>query len=204
MAAASGVVLFPLWTAGCPAETPKGPTTGPIKSGASMPVPKAKPGDWNAIEFNKKRGNSGAIPKEYLSAINAGGGEMAIGKHLPYIPQENAPDGHVVIAFGKRSAGYPQHPASSDHWFDWIHVAKSGSDKGMMSKFPAWPGTEEQRKQLYVVAGGYDISDIGMEKGKLTVYLAKLPDDVKGGDILRITGHCTKHGEYVNFDEYVY
>ena len=47
---------------------------------------------------------------------------------------------------------------------------------------------EGQRKSLYVVAGGYDISDIGMDKGTLTVYLAKLPDDVQSGDMLRITG----------------
>ena len=48
----------------------------------------------------------------------------------------------------------------------------------------------------YLVADGGDVTADG---GKNTVYVVQLPPDVGPGDVVRVVGHCTLHGEYVDF-----
>jgi hypothetical protein len=181
---------------------------GPVKT--SVAVPQDKPSDWDAVAFNKKRGNAGAIPKSYLGSINGPDGDKKhLGKHLPFIPtlgEGNAvPAGHVAIMWGDPSKGYAQHPnAEKDiskkyigHWYNWIRVRKAvaGEAEEAQSTFADWPGTGEEAKK-YVAKGG---GDIKADKGKSTVYLVALPKDVKKGDTVRIWAHCLTHGEFVDF-----
>ncbi len=181
--------------------------TGPVKT--SVTVPTERPADWNAVDFNKRRGNAGAIPKSYLGAINGPDGDKKhLGKHLPYIPAlegATVPAGHMAIMWGDPSKGYAQHPnAVKDpsrkyvgHWYNWIRVRKAvaGEAEEAQSTFADWPGTGEEAKK-YIAKGG---GDIKANSGKSTVYLVALPRDVKKGDTVRVWAHCLTHGEFVDF-----
>lgn len=215
-----GVVLLPYVTAcGTTQAADKAPATPAtaakpeptaIAPGSSMPVPTTPPADWDAIAFNKKRGNDGAIPKSYWASINgADGDKKHLGKHLPYIPQVDArlvPDGYVAIMWGDAKKGHARHPnAAKDpakdykgHWYNWIKVRKAveGDAEELNNEYPDWPGPAPFDKKSYAVFGDGEIT---ADKGKNTIYLVKLPSDVKKGDKVRIYAHCLYHGEYVDF-----
>jgi len=180
---------------------------GPLET--SVPVPKTKPADWNAVAFNKQRGLAGAIPKSYLGAITGPDGEKKhLGKHLPYVPSVDAklvPAGHVAIMWGDPSKGYAQHPSAPKddakkypgHWYNWVRLRKAvdGEAEEAESKYADWPGVGAEAKS-YIGFGGADIKE---NKGKNTVYLVKLPKDAKPGDTYRVWAHCLTHGEFVGF-----
>ncbi len=175
-----------------------------------LPVPPVKPAGWDAMAFNLERGKSGAIPDGYLMNIKAEGGRKNhLGKHLPYRPQVDAkrvPAGFLAVMFGDASRGFARHPNEAPrpaesyigHWFNWIRVRKAvaGSAQELNNGYSHWPGKPSDDPKLYAVKGGGDIT---AEGGKNTIYLVKLPGDVKPGDTVRLWGHCLHHGEYVDF-----
>jgi hypothetical protein len=210
--ATSAVVLAPL-TSAC-GEPPINPEAPPVTTGAEvarsappMPdVPDVLPSTWNAISFNRDRGNAGAIPESYRASINGADGETKhIGKHLPYLARvdpSHVPAGYLALQWGDPARGYTPHPNAAPgpdnggegHWFDWIRVRKaiaSASEKE--STYPMWPGAEADG---FAVIGGGDITS---NAGKDTVYLVALPEDVAPGDTIRVYAHCRTHGEYVDF-----
>lgn len=177
----------------------------------NVQLPMEKPKKWNPIEFNRLRRNSGAIPQSYLPAINGPDGEKKhLGKHLPYIPKLNPeiviPAGYIPIMWGDSSKGYTPHPNAVPgpdnnflgHWYNRIEIRKAISvyAESMTSNYSGWPKNKDQNQGLYISATGGDLSN---ENGIHTVYLAKLPSDVKKGDTVRILAHCLTHGEYVDF-----
>lgn len=175
-------------------------------------LPLARPDDWDAISFNRARGNAGAIPDSYLGSINGPDGETAhLGKHLPYLPEvdpESVPDGFVAIMWGDPDKGHSQHPNAprgednnwEGHWYDSIRIRKAtiADAEEMESAYADWPGTGDESSGAYAVLGDGEITD---DSGKQTVYLAALPSDVGPGDVIRIHAHCLTHGEYVDFIE---
>ncbi|MBL4845544.1 MAG: twin-arginine translocation signal domain-containing protein [Planctomycetes bacterium] len=209
--AAGGAVLVPLVTS-CTTEPAKTKTAAKSGAGASadpMAVPQSKPEGWNAIEYNKVRGNAGKIPKTYHASINGPDGvKKHLGKHLPYVPAVDAklvPAGYLAIMWGDPKLGYTKHPnaAKSDankagHWYNWIEVRKAtdGEAIAQKSEYATWPATGDVKAAGYLVEGE---GDMAAEKGTHTIYLAKLPSDVKKGDLVRLHAHCLTHGEYVDF-----
>lgn len=214
-----GVVLLPHVTACSTTQAadkaPATPTAAQgaataVAPGSSIPVPKTPPTDWDAIAFNKKRGNDGAIPKSYWPDINGPEGEKKhLGKHLPYTPKVDAklvPEGFIAIMWGDASKGYARHPnAAKDpakdykgHWYNWIKVRKAvdGEAEELNNEYADWPGPAPYDKKSYAVFGEGEIT---ADAGKNTIYLVKLPADVKKGDTIRIYAHCLYHGEYVDF-----
>jgi hypothetical protein len=211
-AATGGFVLMPVVSA-C---KPQGATKTPAKAGATtkptgkMPsVPVAEPKAWNAVKFNKERGNAGAIPKTYHGSINgAGGDNKHLGKHLPYQPKLDAkliPGGYIALMWGDPAKGHAKHPNApksekntEGHWYNWIRVRKAAEGKAeeLQSTYSNWPGTGDKDNGKYVAFGGGKVED---DSGKNTVYLTKLPGDVKKGDKIRVWAHCLTHGEYVDF-----
>ena len=202
---ASGVVLFPQFAFSAPAQAePQG------KLNVLVDVPLTKPADWDPIEFNRLRGNAGAIPLSYLEDINGPDGEKKyLGQHLPYIPKINpspAPKGFVALLWGDPSKGYARHPQAppdpsakfQGHWFDWIRVRKAtaGTNQEIESKYTNWPVPNPSDSGSYAVLGGGNIT---ADEGKNTIYLAALPKGVVPGDTVRIWAHCRLHGEYVDF-----
>jgi hypothetical protein len=187
-----------------PAPRRRRPATSP------MAVPQVKPAGWDPLAFNLKRGEAGAIPDAYMMNIKAEGGmKNHLGKHLPYQPKVEAnriPAGFVAVMFGDASQGYARHPAAAPrpaddyigHWFDWIKIRKAvaGPAQEFNNDYPHWPGKPDSEQKLYAVKGG---GDIKAKEGKNTIYLVKIPADVKPGDTVRIWGHCLNHGEYVDF-----
>lgn len=211
--AAGGVVLLPLAT-GCPVKNST-EGAGPAKSGTPAgggdvsAVPNTKPEGWDPIAYNKARGNAGKIPETYHASINGPDGvKKHLGKHLPYVPAVDAklvPEGYVALMWGDAKLGYTRHPnaAKSEankegHWYNWIEVRKATDDKVMTEKseYPTWPATGDVKAAGYLVEGD---GAMDAEKGVHTIYLAKLPADVKKGDEVRIYAHCLTHGEYVDF-----
>ncbi|MBF0224544.1 MAG: hypothetical protein HQK76_03730 [Desulfobacterales bacterium] len=174
-----------------------------------LSIPLSKPSDWNPIDFNRKRGNAGAIPTSYLKDINGPDGEKKhIGKHLPYIPEIDIdiPKGFIPIMWGDPSKGYIPHPnAPADktknyegHWYNWIWIRKARERwaESCQSTYSGWPQIMTGDTAGYMVSGGGDITD---KKGVNTIYIAALPEGIKKGDTLRIWAHCLTHGEYVDF-----
>lgn len=178
----------------------------------TIEVPLVPPQDWDPIAFNRERGNAGAIPESYLENVNGPDGEKKhLGKHLPYVPETAVPDmpeGHIALMWGDPSKGYAQHPNARKgaeayprgHWYDWIRVRKAvaGKAEEVETRFTGWPVPGADGSGEYRVAGE---GAIEAESGKNTVYLVKLPPDVKPGDTVRIWAHCLYHGEYVDFIE---
>ncbi len=168
-------------------------------------IPAAKPTDWDAMAFNRARGATGAIPAAYMIKIEEEGGDTGhLGKHLPFVPEFEAPEGKLAIMWGDPSKGHAQHPnadrAESNnnegHWYNWIRVRKATADaEEVETTFDGWPSISASTG-TYAVLGGGDIADNG---GKNTIYLADLPSDVQSGDTVRIHAHCLTHGEYVDF-----
>lgn len=181
----------------------------PAAGKGKIEVPKTKPGDWNAIGFNKKRGNAGSIPESYHASINGKDGDKKhLGKHLPYVPKLDAklvPAGFVALMWGDPAKGHAKHPNApkSDankegHWYNWIRIVKAdGKEEGeLKSQYSDWPKIGGGDNGKYVAFGG---GDVAADSGKNTVYLAALPKNVKKGDTVRIWAHCLTHGEYVDF-----
>ncbi len=174
-------------------------------------VPMEKPGKWNPVEFNRLRGNNGAVPQSYLAAINGPDGEKKhIGKHLPYIPELDrgieVPAGYLPVMWGDPSKGHTPHSnavpgADNDylgHWYNRIEIRKAVAvhADSMTSVFTGWPDSPDSGSGLYVSSTG---GPVDADSGIHTVYLAKLPYDVKKGDTVRVIAHCLTHGEYVDF-----
>ncbi len=173
-------------------------------------IPDEKPADWDAIQFNYQRGiYGGAIPKSYHKDITSKDGEKNhLGKHLPYVPaltRGRVPAGFLPIMFGNPALGYTPHPnaprSASDpdgHWYTWIKVRKStpAVAKEMTTNFDDWP-TPSGKVNGKIIA--YQGEDPSADKGKNTVYLVQLPEDVRPGDTVRVWGYCLNHGEYLDF-----
>ncbi len=211
-----GTALAPLLAAcgkSAPKATPAGPTTEDVPAkpptAAKLEVPLTRPDDWDAIAFNKARGNAGMIPDTYLGSINgADGPAKHLGKHLPYIPDftEGVPAGSLALMWGDSGEGYAAHPNAprndsnnnEGHWYNWVRVRKAvaGEAEEAESKFSNWPAVEDGDSGAYATYGGGDITADG---GKKTIYIVKLPADVALGDTVRIWAHCLTHGEYVDF-----
>ncbi len=200
MSAATGaVVLMP--QVSCVSHTQ---STEP----AAMSVPLRKPANWDALAFNRVRGNAGAIPDSYLASINGPDGDANhLGKHLPFVPSvDDVPEGFIAIMWGDPELGYAAHPNAvrseannnEGHWYNWIRIRKAtdGEADESQSTYAEWPGLGEGSTGAYAVFGGGDITE---NSGKNTIYLAALPDDVGPGDTVRIYAHCLTHGEYVDF-----
>ncbi len=173
-------------------------------------IPYRKPEDWNPINFNRIRGNAGAIPQSYLPDINGPDGEKKhIGKHLPYIPDIDKsliPNGFIALMWGDPSKGYTPHPnAPPDesnkyrgHWYNRIQIRKATNAwaETAESTYSGWPSVTAADNGIYAVSGGADIT---ADKGIHTVYLAALPPNIRKGDTIRIWAHCLTHGEYIDF-----
>ena len=168
-------------------------------------IPAAKPADWDAMAFNRARGATGAIPAAYMITIEEEGGDVGhLGKHLPFVPEFEAPAGKLALMWGDPAKGHAQHPnadrAESNnnegHWYNWIRVRKATADaQEVETTFDGWPAISASTGS-YAVLGGGDIAENG---GKNTVYLVELPSDVASGDTVRVHAHCLTHGEYVDF-----
>lgn len=206
----SALVLAPIASA-CGGDDTSSQTTGSQSTaGADDPlaVPRTRPADWDPIAFNRTRGNAGAIPESYRPDINAPeGATQALGKHLPYVPSlpdGTVPSGFIALMWGDPSKGHAKHPNAvrnetnnnEGHWYDTITLRKAVEDQAetMESTYPEWPAAEGTGR--YAVLGGGDITG---DAGKNTVYLARLPSDVRSGDLVRVHAHCLTHGEYVDF-----
>lgn len=173
-------------------------------------IPFSKLANWDPIAFNRKRGNAGAIPESYLDDINGPDGEKKhLGKHLPYLPEIDSPaatKGFIPLMWGDPSLGYVRHPNAvpgpdnnnEGHWYTWIKIRKATPmwAQTAESTYADWPEAKDPSTGSYAVYGGGDIRE---DSGKNTIYLAKLPPDVKPGDRVRIWAHCLRHGEYIDF-----
>jgi hypothetical protein len=204
------VVLMPAVSAcsGAPEQPSSMPTAAVPSAGETLP--RTTGPDWNALAFNRERGQAGAIPESYLDDILSETGDLEhLGKHLPYVPAVDAatvPEGFLPIMWGDPEKGYARHPNAvrSDannnegHWYNWIRVRKATEDEAMEleSGYSEWPGIASDDTGAYAVFGDGVITDDG---GKNTIYLAAVPPDVQSGDVVRIWAHCLTHGEYVDF-----
>lgn len=173
-------------------------------------IPFTRPENWDPIAYNRKRGNRGAIPKSYLPSINGPDGvKKHLGKHLPYIPEldcKTIPKGYLPLMWGDPAKGYTMHPNApkseannfEGHWYSWIRLRKATPwyAETAMTVFSGWPKTCAKDNGIYRVMGNKEITEDG---GIYTVYLVKLPGDVKKGDTLRVWAHCLTHGEYIDF-----
>ena len=174
------------------------------------PVPLTRPEGWDAMTFNRDRGNAGAIPDTYLDDINGPNGDAGhLGKHLPYIPDVDpalVPEGFVALMWGDPEKGHVRHPNAAanpetgyiGHWYNWIRVRRAvdGDSDEIQSTFNAWPSPQADDSGTYLVHGG---GDIMADTGKNTIYLVGLPDGAAQGDEIRVYAHCLHHGEYVDF-----
>jgi hypothetical protein len=221
VAGATGTLVLAPYLVGCePTSTPdRAPTAMPIlepvaptETPAAEPpsVPLERPAGWDALAFNKRRGNAGAIPASYLDDINGPDGDARhLGKHLPFLPALDpgvvVPAGMLAIMWGDPSKGYARHPnaASTEenpegHWYNWIRLRKAtaGDTREVESHYRSWPAVEPGDDGAYTALAGDDPARDG---GENTVYLAQLPPDVVPGDLVRVHAHCLTHGEYVDF-----
>jgi hypothetical protein len=221
VAGATGTLVLAPYLVGCePTSTPdRAPTAMPIlepvaptETPAAEPpsVPLERPAGWDALAFNKRRGNAGAIPASYLDDINGPDGDARhLGKHLPFLPALDpgvvVPAGMLAIMWGDPSKGYARHPnaASTEgnpegHWYNWIRLRKAtaGDTREVESHYRSWPAVEPGDDGAYAAREGDDPARDG---GENTVYLAQLPPDVVPGDLVRVHAHCLTHGEYVDF-----
>jgi hypothetical protein len=199
------VVLVPAVHACGGAQTQ--PTSMPT---STWTPPLAPPAGWDAIAWNRDRGNAGYIPDSYLPDINGPVGETDhLGKHLPFVPEVDAqlvPGGFLAIMWGDPARGHARHPNAvrseanqfEGHWYNWIRVRKATNSDAeeLESTYTEWPGSGPDDSGAYAVLGGGDIT---ADSGKNTIYLAALPADVRSGDTVRIWAHCLTHGEYVDF-----
>ena len=203
---------------GPPAEVPPAPEPAPEpeepapEPATPVEVPEVEPEGWDPIAFNRDRGNAGSIPESYHDDINGPDGEAKhLGKHLPYVPDTTGleiPEGYIALMWGDPARGYAKHPNApkgaeaypEGHWYDWVKIRKAveGDAEEAETTFSGWPEAGPSDSGKFLVAGGGAIEEDG---GKNTIYLVKLPADVKPGDTVRVWAHCLYHGEYVDFVE---
>lgn len=219
LAAATGASILAPLAVGCGSSS--NTSTGSTASGGTgsgsgdeapadpLAVPASRPAGWDAIAFNRARGNAGAIPASYLPDVNGPDGDLVhVGKHLPYVPElgeGRVPAGMIAIMWGDPSLGRTRHPNAppseqvpSGHWYDWIRVRKATDAEAteLTSVYGGWPDVLETDNGRITAQEGQDPR---ADSGKNTVYLAQLPDDVRSGDLIRIHANCLTHGEYVDF-----
>jgi hypothetical protein len=205
-AVTSGIAVLLPSSVGC-AKNEAGPAVAAAVD--PLTVPLTPPPDWDAIAFNRARGNAGAIPESYRAKINGPDGvEKHLGKHLPYVaslPSVALPEGMLAVMWGDPSRGFARHPNArpseelpSGHWFNWIRVRRAVADAAEEheSRYSDWPATSPTDTGVYRAFAGTDPS---ADEGRNTVYLAALPSDARPGDLVRVHGHCLTHGEYVDF-----
>jgi hypothetical protein len=186
-----------------PAEAASKPA---LTGGALAGVPIVRPSDWDAVVFNTKRGEAGAIPEPYMKQIQAPDGlTKHLGKHLPYqavgLPKDRKKEGYLAIMWGDPKLGYTMHPNApksaenpEGHWYNWIRVAIEGNEGSEVeTKIDDWPKDDNG------LVVGFEDPDPAANGGKNSVYLARLPRGAQPGDVVRIWGHCLTHGEYVDF-----
>lgn len=204
-----GAVVLTPTSSGCSSTQTPAPTTAPsVAATSALALPRARPADWDAIAFNRARGNAGAVPETYRAQINGPDAERQhIGKHLAYVPTLAAnavPAGMLGLMFGDPSLGRTRHPndavgesAPRGHWFSWVKVRKATDDDApeAESRFGAWPTPPADSGRFIAQEG----SDITADHGKNTVYLVTLPPGVAPGDLVRVHAHCISHGEFVEF-----
>lgn len=218
LAAATGATVLAPLASGCGSSSSAstetsgagGATTGAESEAADpMAVPYTRPEGWDAIAFNRARGNAGAIPEDYRDEINGPDGElMHLGKHLPYVPtlpSGAVPAGMIALMWGDPSLGRTRHPNAppsetvpTGHWYDWIRLRKA-TDEGAVettSTYGGWPAVLDTDNGRIVAQEGTDPTT---DLGKNTVYLAQLPEGVVSGDLIRVHANCLTHGEYVDF-----
>lgn len=195
-----GLALLP-WVSAC-GDDDAPPASDPLA------IPLVKPANWNALEFNRTRGNAGAIPISYQNDINGADGDTQhLGKHLPYVPlTSGVPVGYIAIMWGDPAKGHAKHPNAvrspsnnnEGHWYDWIRIVKAEEDATgqLQSNYSEWPDALSTDNGDYGVLGGGSIT---ADSGKNTIYFAALPSNVQTGDTVRIWAHCLTHGEYVDF-----
>lgn len=184
-------------------------SSGGSSASATAEIPKARPDGWDAIAYNRDRGNAGAIPESYRPQINsADGAAQHLGKHLPYVATIAAgavPAGMLALMWGDPSRGYAKHPNAAPsesnptgHWYNWVKIRKATNDEAQEaeSRFSAWPTAGASDTGRYAAHEGTDAT---AEGGKNTVYLVALPSDARSGDLVRVHAHCLTHGEYVDF-----
>ena len=190
-----GAVVLTPTSSGCSSTQTPAPTTAPSGAASSaLALPRARPADWDAIAFNRARGNAGAVPETYRAQINGPDAERQhIGKHLAYVPTLAAnavPAGMLGLMFGDPSLGRTRHPndavgesAPRGHWFSWVKVRKATDDDApeAESRFGAWPTPPADSGRFIAQEG----SDITADHGKNTVYLVTLPPGVAPGDLVR-------------------
>jgi hypothetical protein len=221
LAATAGATVLAPVAVGCGASSSSasgssgsGSTEGEGSAGSELAadplaVPASRPEGWDALAFNRARGNAGAIPDTYLPQINGADGDLVhLGKHLPYVPALPAaavPAGFLALMWGDPSLGRTRHPNAppsaevpTGHWYNWIRVRKATDAEAaeLESRYGGWPTTVEGDNGRYAPAEG---ADVAADLGKNTVYLAQLPPDVAPGDVVRVHAHCLTHGEYVDF-----
>ncbi len=81
-----GLVLLPR-VSGCKTSPDSTRPASVAPADDRIAIPWTKPAGWNALAFNRKRGDAGAIPASYLADIHGVDGDKKhLGKHLPYIP----------------------------------------------------------------------------------------------------------------------
>jgi hypothetical protein len=176
---------------------------------AMAEIPKVRPEGWDAIAFNRERGNAGAIPESYRAQINGPDGvTQHLGKHLPYVvtlAPGVVPAGMLALMWGDPSRGYAKHPNAAPsesnptgHFYNWVRIRKATHDEAqeVESRFSSWPTVGPGDTGRYAAREG---SDVTSDAGKNTVYLVVLPSDVRSGDLVRVHAHCLTHGEYVDF-----
>jgi hypothetical protein len=202
------IVLMPAVQACGGTQASPQPTSMP--SASLAPPVRVPEQDWDALTYNRERGNAGAIPESYLADVNGPEGDAnAVGKHLPFVPEVDpavVPAGFLAIMWGDPSKGHAAHPNAvrseannnEGHWYNWIRIRKAvDSDaEELESGYSEWPGTLPNDTGAYAVLGGGDINE---NSGKNTIYLAALPAGVQSGDTVRVWAHCLTHGEYVDF-----
>lgn len=216
LAASTGAVVLLPQVVACGSSVEPEPRPEPTPTGGGetvadpFAVPRTKPADWDAIAFNRARGNAGAIPESYLADVNGPDGELKhLGKHLPYVPNLDSgvspiAEGMLAIMWGDPSKGHAMHPNAAPsednpegHWYNWIRVRKASEEATELeSRFSGWPTVGAEDNGAYTALEG---GDPAADAGKNTVYVVQLPPDVRPGDVVRIHAHCLTHGEYVDF-----
>ena len=225
LAGASGALVVAPYFVGCTGSSSESSTTHEETSGGDevglavqppaqdvatvdpLALPNVKPVDWDAITFNRERGMAGAIPETYHASINGPNGDAGhIGKHIPYLADVESEDPTMIaIMFGDDAKSYARHPNQArteenpdGHWFDWIRIRKATEESAdeVECRFSSWPEIGDGDTGRYATKGGGDITEDG---GKNTVYLVPLPAGIQPGDTIRVVGHCSSHGEYVDF-----
>lgn len=173
-------------------------------------LPRVREPSWDAIAFNRARGNAGAIPESYRGKINGPDGvAQHLGKHLPFVPKLPStvpvPAGMMALMWGDPALGHARHPNApvspalpTGHWYDWIRVRRATDREAeeRESRFSSWPhASPADRGQLVALAG----EDPAADEGRNTVYVVALPEATQPGEWVRIHAHCLTHGEYVDF-----